>query len=521
MMPADQLKTSVLFMVFCRPDTTAQVFAAIREARPTRLYVAADGPRDGREGEAELVGRVREIATDVDWPCEVKTLFRDKNLGCKDAPQTAISWFFEHEEQGIILEDDCLPHPDFFRYCEFCLNEFANEPTVWHINGNNFAADKSLYGQDNLAFVSLPQVWGWATWADRWNAAEQNTFYLNEDTTKRCSSWKVSRLAKVLKLSHLEALKSGLDAWDYQWQISILNNFGLVVSPSSNLISNLGDGIEATHTKLDQDRCHLQTEPLTGYNYAALSLNQDLTSWYEKKLGLGSWISFLKAKARNLSGRTKAIAEGVFRSVFFPGIQPVVIASTGRAGSTLLFDAVASSAAADRFAFLPKALRGFLQRIASDTLVRISDIESHNAPFLKTHDLFRPEFADSAKYIFVFGEPLEAAKSVAQMGEKHGSAWIEEHIYHLAGQGTPYEVLDKDVLNYEAQLKSWGNAEGVFVVHYDDLWGKREDLSQFLGFDLALPARRERTQKQLPSSINEALFDRLEQFEADLRAKTS
>jgi len=520
-MPADQLKTSVLFMVFCRPDTTAQVFEAIREARPTRLYVAADGPRDGREGEAEQVGKVREIATAVDWPCEVKTLFREKNLGCKAAIQTAISWFFEHEEQGIILEDDCLPHPDFFRYCEFCLNEFASEPSVWHINGNNFAADKSLYGQDNLAFVGLPQVWGWATWADRWNAAGQNTFYLNEAANERWSNWKISRLAKVLKLSHLEALKSGLDTWDYQWQISVLNSFGLAVSPSANLISNLGDGADATHTRLDQGRVRLPVEPLAGYNYTALSLNQDLTSWYEKKMGLAGWISFLKIKARSITGSAKATVERIFRSIFFSGIQPVVIASSGRAGSTLLFDAVASSATADRFAFLPKAPRGFLQRIASHTLVRISDIERHNAPFLKTHDLFRPEFADSAKYIFVFGEPLEAAKSVGQMGEKHGSAWIEEHIYHLVGQGTPYEILEKDVLNYEAQLKSWGEAEDVFVVHYDDLWDKREDLSQFLGFDLALPARRDRTKKQVPGSTNKALFDRLEHIEQELRAETS
>ncbi|MGI9201744.1 MAG: hypothetical protein ACR2QL_11835, partial [Woeseiaceae bacterium] len=381
--------------------------------------------------------------------------------------------------------------------------------------------DKSLYDQDNLAFVGLPQVWGWATWADRWNAAEQNIFYLHEDATKQCSNWQVARLAKVLKLSHLEALKSGLDTWDYQWQVSVLNNFGLAVSPSANLISNLGDGADATHTRLDQGRVRLPVESLAGYNYSALSLNQELTSWYEKKMGLRSWVSFLKVKVRSLAGSAKRMAEKIFRSIFFSGTQPVVIASSGRAGSTLLFEAVASSATAERFAFLPKVLRGYLQRIASETLVRISDIESLNAPFLKTHDLFRPEFANSAKYIFVFGQPLEAAKSVALMGEKHGSAWIEEHIYHLAGQGVPYEVLDKDVLNYEAQLKSWGNAEGVFVVHYDDLWDKSEDLSQFLGFDLALPARRDRTQKQLPSSTNEALFDRLEHIEQELRAETS
>ena len=103
--------TAVLFLVFNRPDTTAQVFEAIRKAKPSRLYVAADGPRSAREGEAERVAKVREISTAVDWPCVLHTLFRNENLGCKYAVSDAISWFFRHEDKGIILEDDCLPHP--------------------------------------------------------------------------------------------------------------------------------------------------------------------------------------------------------------------------------------------------------------------------------------------------------------------------------------------------------------------------------------------------------------------------
>jgi len=114
--PPAPLQTSVLFLVFNRPDTTAQVFEAIRKAQPPRLYVAADGPRLDRVGEAEKVAKVREIATAVDWPCELKTLFRETNLGCKYAVSGAITWFFKHEEQGIILEDDCLPSQSFFGF---------------------------------------------------------------------------------------------------------------------------------------------------------------------------------------------------------------------------------------------------------------------------------------------------------------------------------------------------------------------------------------------------------------------
>src|SRR5688572_20906804 len=101
----------VLFLVFNRPDTTARAFEAIRSARPARLYVAADGPRVGRAGEAERCAEARRIATAADWPCEIRTLFRDRNLGCRLGVSTAIDWFFEHEQEGIILEDDCVPSP--------------------------------------------------------------------------------------------------------------------------------------------------------------------------------------------------------------------------------------------------------------------------------------------------------------------------------------------------------------------------------------------------------------------------
>ena len=112
------MRSAVLFLVFNRPVTTQQVFEAIAAARPPRLYVAADGPRAGRPGETELCAEVRRIATAVDWPCEVRTLFREENLGCRRAVSGGINWFFEQEEEGIIIEDDVLPVPSFFDYCD-------------------------------------------------------------------------------------------------------------------------------------------------------------------------------------------------------------------------------------------------------------------------------------------------------------------------------------------------------------------------------------------------------------------
>ena len=136
------LKTPVLFLIFNRPDVTQRVFEAIRKAKPPRLYVAADGPRIGKEGEEENCTLTRKIIEQVDWDCEVKKLFREKNLGCKIAVSSAIDWFFENEEEGIILEDDCLPDQSFFPFCGELLAYYRTNDKVMHLSGDNFQFGK-------------------------------------------------------------------------------------------------------------------------------------------------------------------------------------------------------------------------------------------------------------------------------------------------------------------------------------------------------------------------------------------
>ena len=519
--PPAPLQTAVLFLVFNRPDTTAQVFEAIRKAKPPRLYVAADGPRPNRVGEAEKVAKVREIATAVDWPCEVKTQFREENLGCKYGPQTGIAWFFEQEEQGIILEDDCLPHPDFFDYCEFCLTEFKENKKIWHINGNNFAAANELY-EHPIQFVSLAQVWGWASWADRWQSSEKNVFYLYESALSKYKTWNLSKEAKFKKIQHIHEVTEGLDTWDYQWQVSILNAGGLAVSPSSNLISNLGDGPDATHTKNDKSRIRLPVVGLKDYSFKEVKNNKILCEWYEFKMGLNFNIrSIIKSAFFYFKKCFTRLLKSFLNKSVYISQSPIVIASTGRSGSTLLTHAIAQALVDSRFRWLPSVIKRYIKHFSTDYINRIQNIDGANAPVIKTHDIFRKAFSDRAKYIFVFGDPLESAQSVAQMGEKHGVNWIEEHIFHLVGRGNPREIFEKDVLNYEAQLKSWGDSKGVFVVHYDDLWNKSEELKEFLGFELRLPERRERTEKALPLSFNQEMFDYLRKQEQALRKKIS
>lgn len=248
--PPGPLKTAVLFLVFNRPDTTRQVFEAIRQARPPRLYVAADGPRPNRPGEAERCAEVRRIATNVDWPCEVKTLFRSENLGCKQAVSSAITWFFEQEEEGIILEDDCLPNQSFFWFCEELLGRYREDQRIFVITGNNFQ-DGRKRGEASYYFSKYNHVWGWASWRrcwqhycgdiDFWPAWRKSSAWLAlmQDKVER-RYWE-----KIFDAVYLDKI----DTWDYQWAASIWFKGGLTATPNVNLVSNIGFGADATHTK--------------------------------------------------------------------------------------------------------------------------------------------------------------------------------------------------------------------------------------------------------------------------------
>jgi hypothetical protein len=254
-LPPHPLRTGVLFLVFNRPDTTARVFQAIRQAKPPRLYVAADGPRETREGEAELVARVRQIATAVDWPCDVFTLFRENNLGCKKAISEAITWFFEREDRGIILEDDCLPHPDFFTFCEVLLERYAENKMVSVVTGNNF--QNEIYrGDGSYYFSRYNHVWGWASWRRAWKYYDGDLSFWPE--WKRYSVWhglfpsKMEKKywEKIFDLMHAKKI----DTWDYPWTASVWRHGGLTATPNVNLISNIGFGPESTHTANPNDR---------------------------------------------------------------------------------------------------------------------------------------------------------------------------------------------------------------------------------------------------------------------------
>jgi len=232
------MKAPILFLIFNRIQETNKSFESIKKAKPKRLYIAADGPRDFIAGEKEVCSEVRNIALKIDWDCEVFTLFRDKNLGCKTAIVTAINWFFESEDEGIILEDDVIPTEDFFPFCDIMLEKYRQNLQIKAINGFN------QFGQgvvNNSYFFSRGYYpWGWATWKSRWryyNEKEIDTSLLDDKEIK-----------SVYHNSAIEGIKFNLniinnkilDTWDYQMLYMIMVQKGYVIVPYANLTSNIG-----------------------------------------------------------------------------------------------------------------------------------------------------------------------------------------------------------------------------------------------------------------------------------------
>lgn len=261
--PPYQLKTPVLFLVFNRPDTTKQVFEAIRKAKPPKLYVAADGPRKNNENDIQNIKQVKAIVTNVNWNCELKTLFRNENLGCKIAVSSAIDWFFENEEEGIILEDDCLPHPSFFRFCEELLGRYREDQRVSVISGDNFQFGRGSK-EYSYYFSRYFHIWGWASWRRAWKNYDVNMKLWPE--IKR-DNWLYSYLWEKESVEHWtkifdDVYEGKIDTWDYEWVFTCWIQNSLCILPNVNLVSNIGFGEVATHTTEKTIFSQLETKPI-------------------------------------------------------------------------------------------------------------------------------------------------------------------------------------------------------------------------------------------------------------------
>jgi hypothetical protein len=244
-----QLNTPVVLIIFNRPDTTKKVFSEIAKAKPPKLLIIADGPRSDRIGEVERCLVTRAIIGNVDWPCEVLTNYSEVNLGCKYRVSSGLDWVFEQVPEAIILEDDCLPEPSFFRFCEELLIRYRDDESVAMISGANFQFGKN-YGNSSYYFSRYNHIWGWASWRRAWKRYDVEA---KDWAEFRSEKWLNSLFFNTYEQKYwvniFQSVAVGkIDTWDYQWTMAAWKHQMVSIIPNTNLISNIGFGVDATHT---------------------------------------------------------------------------------------------------------------------------------------------------------------------------------------------------------------------------------------------------------------------------------
>lgn len=287
-MNQSQLKTPVLLVIFNRPETSDVCFEAIRKVKPEKLYIAADGPRKDRPGEAEKCAKAREIINRVDWPCELKTLLRDENLGCKLGTTGGINWMFGQEEYGIIFDDDCVADPSFFYFCEELLEKYKDDERIMHICGTNFQQKNPNFNIKESYYLSkISQNWGWATWRRAWA-----TYYLPEmenwpeyKNSKEFKKWINNKIFRT-HWSDLfdQRYYQKITDWDISWTYSCMSRRGLCIVPKTNLITNIGSGIAGTHGIKSDRLAHF---PTTKINFplihpSVFNINENADTYTQK-----------------------------------------------------------------------------------------------------------------------------------------------------------------------------------------------------------------------------------------------
>ncbi|MGI6494601.1 MAG: hypothetical protein ACOX5G_00645 [Kiritimatiellia bacterium] len=237
----------ILLVGFNRPDFLREQLRAIAPAKPGRVFLAVDGPRPDRPGEAARCEASRNAVHAIDWPCQVQTLFHPENLGCKYGPPAAITWFFSHVAAGIILEDDCRPTLDFLRFASELLARYAEDSRVGMISGNNHYGFQTN-PVDSYRFSRDVSIWGWASWRRAWAAYEVEPECYRDEIDALLERSMQTRRGRRLKRAFFNRVLATKNTWDIQWNLSLVRENLLVVAPRANLVRNTGFIAASTHT---------------------------------------------------------------------------------------------------------------------------------------------------------------------------------------------------------------------------------------------------------------------------------
>lgn len=247
----------ILFIIFNRPEATKKIFEKISEIKPKKLYIVADGPRKNIDADRDKCLITREVVNNINWDCEVKKLYRESNEGCKKSVSSAISWFFDNEEMGIIIEDDCLPSNSFFIFCEQMLIQYREDERIMMIAGSNYRKKWKNKIQD-YHFSMMGGIWGWASWRRAWKFYDVNIKCLEMPGVKALLKGVFEENFQDRYKLYKSVYNNKIDTWDYQWNLTRILQSGLTIVPSLNLITNIGFGEEATHTKTLNKNANLE-----------------------------------------------------------------------------------------------------------------------------------------------------------------------------------------------------------------------------------------------------------------------
>lgn len=257
------INTSIIFIIFNRPRHTKLVFESIKKQRPKKLFIIADGPRNTHLGEDILCEQARKITSQIDWDCSVYRNYSDINLGCKNRIVTGLNWAFSLTDEAIILEDDCLPHDDFYTFCQLLIEKYRDTEDIFSISGSNFH-DGMKFSSASYYFSKYAACWGWATWARAWKFYDPSLSFWPEYSSSK--EWEMV-MQNLEERKYWEPLinqtyNNQIDTWDYQWSVSIWKKNGINITPNVNLVSNIGFGPDATHTITETDMPGRSTHPI-------------------------------------------------------------------------------------------------------------------------------------------------------------------------------------------------------------------------------------------------------------------
>lgn len=250
--------TPVLIVAYKRSDTFSRVIESMQTIKPTKLYVAFDGPKNNDE--KMLCKKTQKTIKEIDWKCNVKTNISGKNLGCKQRASSAIDWFFKHETEGVILEDDTLPNASFFFFCQKMLIKYRKNSNIMHISGNNFLPSEWNY-DGSYYFSRIPHIWGWATWKRAWQKYDVDMKSFPRFVSKKSiNTYAFTWIGKKVLMDYFSKTYYGrIDTWDFQWTYALFKYHGMAINPSVNLVKNIGFSESATHTHLESSFSNMKT----------------------------------------------------------------------------------------------------------------------------------------------------------------------------------------------------------------------------------------------------------------------